>query len=189
MRKSHRRGHRGRRRRREAPSVSIVTQQVLVDLNVTGTDLQTTKLVTADFGVEAPATETVNRKVLRVTGDLCMSVAAAAGKGSLCMFALWAHPDIEDWPTVAQFDPWSEADQPGQSGFEGRPHPRPYGRRIMALATPSSGVAETVIRDERYRTKAERLLRPGWKLSMGLWVRSEGVAVRVFGGLRATIAG
>lgn len=189
MRKSHRSRRRGRHRRRTAPSVSIVTQQSIIDLTVTGTNLQTTQLSTGDFGVSTPGSETVNRKVLGVRGDLVFSMAAAAGKAGLAMFALWAHPDIEDWPTVAQFDPWSDDDQPGESAFEGRMHPRPYGRRIMALATPSSGVAETVIRDERYRTKAERLLRPGWKLSYGLWVRSEGVQVRVFGGLRATVAG
>jgi len=181
---------RKRRRRSTRPSISILTQQDVIDLAIGGAGLASASAFTnQDFATVANVSgETINRKVLRVSGDLMFSANLPAGKAALCMFALWAHPVLDGWPSVAQFDPW--ASDPSKSGFEGRPSPRPYGRRIMALASPASGTSETIQQAHTYRTKAERLLRPGWKLSCGLWVRADsGVQVRVFGGLRAAVAG
>lgn len=187
-----RRKHRRRRshsRRSARPSVSIAGYTRPIDLTLQAPASDATGLVTVDFAdVVTPPEETVNRKILRVTGMGIFTAALAAGNYAMAQFCLWAHPKHEDWPGVDKYDPFTEG--PGESGFEGMLAPRPFCRRTMVLASPASGTAETITQDHIIRSKAERLLRPGWVLTAGLYVRgTSGVAVRHTALLRAVVAG
>jgi len=189
MRSHKHRRQRGKTRRREAPSVSIVGYTRFIDITSavsTGTD---TELTTVDIpDVVTPGEETVNRKVLSVTGQSFFTGALPADKVAVAQFCLWAHPKNESWPVVAKYDPFN--DGPGETGFEGLIAPRTFGRRTMVLSTPSSGVAQTISAQHLYKTRSERLLRPGWVLSAGLYTRADsGVSVRFSALLRAVVAG
>ena len=182
-----------RRRMRDAPSTSIVTQTSLVDLSVSNPTNDTTELETARMGqVENQSGETVNRKILRIVGELMFTANLPANSLALALFALRAAPKDDPWPSVSAFDPWDSGPD-GSTSYGGRPSPRPFGRRNFALVTPAgSGVVQTIEQAVRYHSRAERLLRPGWDLHCGLYVRvrtSANVHVRIGGALRATIAG
>lgn len=183
-----RRRSRAHRRRRTAPSVSVAGYTRAIDLTLQAPAADATGLVTKDFPeVENTSGETVNRKILRVTGQGIFTAALAAGNYAMAQFCLWAHPKHEDWPSVADYDPFN--DGPGESAFEGMLAPRTFSRRTMVLASPASGTAETITQDHIVRSKAERLLRPGWVLTAGLYVRgTSGVAVRHTSLLRAVVA-
>lgn len=186
------RRHRGRRRhrRREAPSVSIAGYTRPISLALAAPASDATGLVTVDFpDVANTEGETVNRKILRVTGQGIFTAALTAGQYAFAQFCLWAHPKHEDWPTVADYDPFN--DGPGESAFEGMLAPRTFARRTMVLAVATgSGVAETITQDHLIRSKAERLLRPGWVLTAGLYVRgTSGVQMEHRSLLRAVVSG
>lgn len=182
--------HRRRRRKRHtAPSVSIAGYTRPVDLSGTAAASDATSLVTQDIAdVVTPGEETVNRKILRVAGQAIFTASLSAGKMVMAQFCLWAHPTQEDWPAVTKYDPFTEG--PGQSDFAGMIAPRPFCRRTFVLATPATGVAEVIQAQHTIRSKAERLLRPGWKLTAGLYIRGDsGVAVRHTSLLRTVVAG
>lgn len=184
-------GRRMKRHSRTKVSDSIVTYSRVIDLNGTG-DGDTTHLVQGQIpGVSNLSGETTNRKIIRVVGTLMFSSNLSAGHHCYAMFALLAHPEIDgSFPPVTDWDPFE--DGPGLGAdFDGRPSPRPFGRRTFALLTPATGgVTETIQQAFRYSTKAERLLRPGWGLSAGLYLRAtDGVQGRVGGVLRATVVG
>lgn len=188
-RRSHRRGRGRRRHRRTAPSVSIAGYTRPIDLSVAAPASNATALVTADVAdVVTPGEETVNRKILRVGGQGFFASALAAGQIAMAQFCLWAHPEQEDWPAVTDYDPFN--DGPGESHYAGMLAPRPFCRRTMVLAIPGSGQAQTISEQHMISSKAERLLRPGWVLSAGLYVRgTSGVAVRFAALLRTVVAG
>lgn len=188
-----RRSHRGRRRhrrRRVAPSVSIAgyTRRLQLDATAPSPDLKT-GLVTLDVpDVETPPEETVNRKILSVHGQAFFSASLSAQQNVCAQFCLWAHPSHETWPGVDKFDPFQQG--PGEAGFEGMLAPRPFCRRTFILAVPQSGEAQTISSQHTIRSKAERLLRPGWKLTAGLYLSgSAGVSVSHQSLLRVTVAG
>lgn len=187
-RKSHRGRRRHSRRRRTAPSVSIAGYTRMLSLSKAAPASDATDLVTMDFPeVENTSGETVNRKILRVTGMGIFTAALAAGQYAAAQFCLWAHPKHEDWPAISDYDPFN--DGPGESAFEGMLAPRTFARRTMVLATPASGQAETITQDHIIRSKAQRLLRPGWILTAGLYVRgTSGVTVEHRSLLRAVVA-
>ena len=186
-RRPHMRRRRGRAR--TTPSTSIAGYTRSIDLNLAAPAADATGLVTLDFpDVHNTEGETVNRKILRVAGRGIFTAALAAGNYAMAQFCLWAHPKHEDWPSVSEYDPFH--DGPGESAFEGMLAPRAFCRRTMVLASPASGTAETITQDHVIRSKAERLLRPGWVLSCGLYVRgTSGVNVRHTALLRAVVAG
>lgn len=184
--------HRRRRhtRRRIAPSTAIAgyTRRIQLDATAPNPDLKT-GLVTVDVpGVVTPSEETVNRKLIRVSGEAFFSCSLSAQENVAAQFCLWAHPEHEGWPSVDDYDPFN--DGPGESGFEGMLAPRAFCRRTFVLAVPTSGSAETISSQHRISSKAERLLRPGWKLSAGLYVSgSSGVSVSHISLLRYVVAG
>lgn len=183
------RTHRRRRRRRLRPAESIAGYTRFLDIKSTtssgtGTDLQTVTFP----DVMTPGDHTENRKIVRVAGQAFFTANLAADKVCASQFCLWAHPEQEAWPSVSDYDPFN--DGPGQSAFEGMLAPRAFCRRTLVLSTPSSGVAQTVSNEHMIRSKAERLLRPGWILSAGLYTRADsGVSVRFTALLRAVVAG
>lgn len=182
-----------RSRRRAAPGTSMVTYQQIVDLDSRPPTAGTTQLVTQELSQVANLEgETVNRKILRIAGDLAFATQPTAGHYVVAMFAMWAHPKLEDFPTVGAFDPFATGPAGAGTGtYEGRPSPRPFGRRMLVHTLQAGGAATQLFRDMRYSTKAERLLRPGWVLSAGLWVRSSqaGPVVKVSGLISVTVAG
>lgn len=184
-----RRGRR-RRRRRSAPSVSIVTYQRFVDIQVAaGTANQTAMESISIPDVANMSGESVNRKILRATGTLAGSVHIAGNQGAAAMFALLAHPDLEDIPPVSDFDPFDDGPD-GSNTYKGRPSPRPFGRKYFAFANVTGASTATFQEEFRYRTRAQRLLRPGWKLSGLLYVRSNrGVTFRVNGIVSIAVSG
>lgn len=179
---------RRRKRRRVMPSTSIAGYTRFIDLSGSAGASDGTSLVTTDFpDVVTPPAETVNRKILRVAGQGMFAASLSAGQYAVAMFCLWAHPKQESWPTVSDYDPFN--DGPGESTFEGMLSPRTFGRRTLVLTAPASGVTETIQESHLYRSKAERLLRPGWVLSCGLYIRgTSGVDVRYTALLRAVVA-
>lgn len=134
--------------------------------------------------------ETVNRKILRVSGTLAASSTLAGNTGIAAMFALLAHPKLEDIPSVADFDPFDDGPD-GSNTYEGRPSPRPFGRKYFAFANVSGAPQATYQEEFRYRTKAQRLLRPGWELHSLLYVRvnSGTPTFRLNGVISASVAG
>lgn len=187
-RRKHRR-RRGTHRRTVRPSVSIAGYTRPIDLTLAAPASNATGLVTADISdVVTPAEETVNRKILRVAGQAMFTAGLTTGKMVMAQFCLWAHPEHEDWPGVDAYDPFNQG--PGETGFEGMLAPRPFCRRTFVLAVPSTGSAETIASQHMIRSKAERLLRPGWKLTAGLYVRGDsGVSARHTSLLRVVVAG
>jgi len=161
----------------------------LIDLKGTAPASDATLLVTADVpDVVTPDSETVNRKILRIAGQAFYAAALTAGQYAVAQFCLWAHPKHEGWPTVAEYDPFN--DGPGESGFEGLLAPRTFCRRTFVLAVPDSGSGQTIESAHMIRSKAERLLRPGWVLTAGLYLRgTSGVAVRHTSLLRYVVSG
>jgi len=190
-RESYRR-RRGSSRRAPRPSVSMATYPQVVALEATGiADSATVVTSLALPDVENTGGETENRKVIRVVGTLMFAAGLAANQHAYAMFALWAHPKLESFPTVTEFDPFNPGPAKGATTYEGRPSPRPFGRKYFSLLTPESlGSVETISEAFRYHTKAQRLLRPGWILSAGLWIAATtGVKARVGGILQPTVAG
>lgn len=173
-----RRGTRHRRRRHTAPSVSIAGYTRYLDLAGTVAAANVTQLITADVpDVSTPSTETVNRKIVGVSGEAMFSAALAAGHDVAAQFCLWAHPEHEDWPSVADYDPFN--DGPGESAFKGMLAPRAFCRRTMVLTVATSGSTQTIQQDHRIKSRAERLLRPGWKLTAGLYLRGNNTSISV----------
>ena len=172
MAKHRMRRHR-RRRSHDRPSTSMVTYQRVIGLSGSSSGTANTTTVVSEQvdGVENTGGETVNRKIVRITGELCFSSALTAGDDIVAMLAMWAHPKLDGFPSVDSFDPFTEGPT-GAATYEGRITPRPFGRKYFALNVPASGAIETLSSEFRYHTKAARLLRPGWILSAGLWVRS-----------------
>ena len=177
-RKRHPRRRSGRRSRRTRPSVSVAGYTRLVDLSASTAASQATTLVTTDVAdVATPSTETVNRKILRVSGQAMFTAALAANQFAVAQFCLWAHPEHESWPSVSDYDPFTEG--PGETAFEGMLSPRTFCRRTFVLAVAASGSAQTIESAHMIRSKAERLLRPGWKLSAGLYVAGSAASLSV----------
>lgn len=179
------------RRRSIRPSTSIAGYTRVVDLTVTGTGGGTTLLSTVDIDdVVQSGSLTENRKIIRVAGRAFFSAGLAKNQSAVAQFCLWAHPDQEAWPAVSAYDPFTEG--PGETGFEGMLSPRPFCRRTFVMSTADSDAAPNQLVQESHmvRSKAERLLRPGWKLSAGLYVRAtNGVKVRHTSLLRTVVAG
>ncbi len=187
-RRSSRRHSRGRRR--STPSVAIAGYTRPISLTGATGASGATSLITASVpDVVTPPSETVNRKILRVGGQAFFAAGLAAGQTVMAQFCLWAHPKHEVWPPVSDYDPFTEG--PGESSFEGMLSPRPFCRRTFVLAAPSSGVAETISSQHMIRSKAERLLRPGWVLHSGLYIRgsTSGIQVSHQSLLRVVVAG
>lgn len=184
---------RRKRSRSDRPSVSIATYQQFVQLAVATGGTNVTTVTTSVFpNVENTGGETVNRKILRVSGSLMFAANLVADRDLGAMFCLRAAPKDDAWPSVEDFDPFNAGPSLGNVAYEGRPTPRPFGRRMFALVTPAGGGAAEVIQQAfRYSTKAERLLRPGWRLQMGLYVRGShpDIACKVGGVLSAVVAG
>lgn len=197
--------HRRRRTRRfrhrrgsKRPSVSIATYSRLINLTATGSGLSNGNTVLAHEvvnDVENKTGETVNRKLLSISGELMFAAKIAAGETAVCMFAHLAHPAIHgmgDTPLTGDdsWDPFNDGPD-GSTSYGGRLSPRPFGRRNFVLAAPpTGGEAEVVMNQHVYRTRAKRLLRPGWECSRGIYVRaSSGVSVRLSGILRYSVAG
>lgn len=183
---------RHRFRRRDTPSVSSVTYSQVLQMSLQTTQAnQTVSTIQDVSNVSNTSGETVNRKILRVTGNLAFAAQPSAGSTIVTMFALWAHPIATDPEILTDFDPFG-GEGPGKPGFEGRPLPRPFGRRLFAHTLQPGGTATQIFEELRYHTKAERLLRPGWKLSAGLWCRcatSGSHQTQIGGGLRVVVAG
>jgi len=189
MRRGHSRRRRGRKRGSAHVSESVAGYTRLIGLSMAAPASNATGLTTVDFpDVQTPSEHTENRKILRVAGTCFFTAALAADKYCAAMFCLWAHPKQESWPNVSAYDPFNEG--PGETAFEGMLAPRAFARRSFVLATPASGSAQTISEQHTVRSRAERLLRPGWILSAGLYVRgSSGVSVSWNGLLRAVVAG
>ena len=185
-RRSH---HRRRRSRTTRPSTSIVGYTRRLRLFINAPNSGATGLFTMDVpDVSTPDTETVNRKVIRIAGQAIFTASLAAGQNAVSQFCLWAHPAHENWPGIDKYDPFN--DGPGESGFEGLLAPRTFCRRTFVLATPGGGTAQTFSEAHIIRSKAERLLRPGWKLTAGLYVAgTNAVSVEHVSLLRYVVAG
>lgn len=178
MRRRRRSHSRRRRRHRTAPSTSVVGYTRFIKLAGSVAASNATSLITADVAdVTTPSEETVNRKLISVSGHGFFSAKLAANRLAAAQFCLWAHPEHEEWPSVDKYDPFN--DGPGKAGFEGLLAPRTFCRRTMVLATPESGESQTISEDHMIRTKAARILRPGWKLSAGLYVQGDNVDIDV----------
>lgn len=190
MTRHRRRSRTRRKRRRTAPSVSIAgyTRRLQLDITAPSPDL-TTGLVTVDVpDVLTPSEETVNRKILSVTGEAFFSCNLDAQQNVAAQWCLWAHPEHEAWPAVTDYDPFKQG--PGQDTFKGMLAPRTFSRRTFVQAVPNGGSAQTISSQHMIRSRAERLLRPGWKLTAGLYVSgSNGVAVSHISLLRVVVAG
>jgi len=183
---------RGRHRRSVRPSVAIAGYTRPISLTATAaaaTVLVTTRVGDVENYQPSDGGETVNRKLIRVGGQAMFAASLAAGKLIMAQFCLWAHPEQESWPAVTDFDPFN--DGPGDRGFSGMLAPRSFCRRTFVMSTPAAGgVTETIQSQHMIRSKAERLLRPGWILSAGLYVRGDvGVVSRWDGLLRFVVAG
>lgn len=190
MARRHRRGrHTRRRKRRIMPSTSIAGYTRAMELQATAPASDATVLVTKDVpDVVNMSGETVNRKIIRVTGETFFSAGLAAGQNVLAQFCLWAHPASEDWPDISKYDPFN--DGPGETAFEGMLSPRTFCRRTYVMAVPGTGSAQTISSEHLIRSKAERLLRPGWKLTAGLYLRGTAtVQASHFSLLRTVVAG
>lgn len=183
-----------RRRRRHnlprfAPSASIAGYTRMIALEGTPAANYATSLITQDFpDVVTPPEETVNRKIVRVSGQAMFAASLDAGKHVAAQFCLWAHPKHEEWPAISKYDPFNEG--PGESGFEGMLAPRTFCRRTFLLnSAGATSTATVMIEEHRVKTRAERLLRPGWILTAGLYLRGDTVACSWRGLLRAVVAG
>lgn len=178
-----------RHSRRAAPATSVVGYTRSLNLVQQLAGSEATSLVTVDFpDVVTPAEHTENRKILRVAGQAFFTATIAANQYAMAQWCLWAHPDHEDWPGIADYDPFN--DGPGETGFKGLLAPRTFARRTFVLAAPASGSSQTISEQHMIRSKAERLLRPGWKLSAGLYTKgTANVTVRHLSLLRAVVAG
>ena len=184
---------RGRRRRMERPSVSVATYAQLLYIagqttqaNTTVGKLQRVSQVKNDSG------ETVNRKIVRVTGSLSYATQPPQGIANVAMFALWAHPIGMSDEELLGFDPFVTGPDGDAGTYEGRPHPRPFGRKMFSHVVQPSGTASQLFQQFEYRTKAKRLLRPGWRLSAGLWSRSTATDAQNFavgGAIRVVVEG
>jgi len=187
--------HRQSRRRRASKrgrahvSESVAGYTRLIGLSMAAPASNATGLTTTVFpDVQTPSEHTENRKILRVAGSAFFAASLSANQFAAAMFCLWAHPKQEDWPTVSDYDPFNEG--PGETAFEGMLAPRAFARRSFVLAVPTSGSVQTLSQQHMVRSKAERLLRPGWILSAGLYVRgTSGAHVAWNGLLRAVVAG
>lgn len=185
-----------KRGRAAAVAVSIIGYTRLIDLSATAPASGNTVLVTQDVddvrnGDPAqPQAETVNRKILRVGGQAFFSAGVGQDSHVVAQFCLRAAPGLDDWPTVVDYDPFQ--DGPGEQAWQGSASPRPFCRRTFVFGVADSSAAATQVIEEQHmiRSKAERLLRPGWKLQAGLYVAgSQGVKVRWTGLLRSVVAG
>lgn len=193
-----RRGMTRRRRtgRRGAKvSESIATYTRLIDLVDTGSGLTQTNVKSLTLDDDKTGIineETQNRKILRISGEFFWTAGLGADQVAAAMFAFWAHPKaVTAAEGLEDFDPFAAGPALPTGDYEGRPTPRPFGRRSLVLSTPgASSEAQTISQSLRYSTKAERLIRPGWTLSAGLWTRaSDTVSVRCTGVFRVVVAG
>ena len=183
-----------RRRRHERPSVSMVTYTRVIDQSFTAAASNATGLTAFDIpDVSNDSGETVNRKIVGISGMLMMAAACGQNQHAVAMFAHRAAPELDSWPATSDWDPFNDGPD-GSDSYKGRPSPRPFGRRLQVVTVPdtalSASTAQIVQEAHRYHSKSERLLRPGWKLQAGIYVRgSTGVKVRVTGVLRYAVAG
>ena len=161
------------RRRSRKVSESIVTYQRIVKLSVTTGSADATSIDSGDVDdVHNMGGETVNRKIIGVRGTLSFATQPPAGDLTVAMWALWAHPAEQDVPSLDDFNPFT-AGPTGSDTYKGRPSPRPFARKYFSHILQSSGTATQHFTQFRVNSKAQRLLRPGWKLTNLLYVRSD----------------
>jgi len=183
----------GRKRRYRskgpAPSTATYTQKLI--LQGASTADGATALHTVAFeDIKNTSGETVNRKIVRVTGSLQYAANPSAGKAVWGMFALRAAPELDPWPSVADFDPFNSGPGGSDTAYKGRPSPRPFARRNFIHFVQTGGSATQLFEQFMLRSKAERLLRPGWQLSAGLYVAGDAVInVGVAGLIRVVVEG
>ena len=181
---------RRRSRRRKTVSTSVATYQRVVSIKMeTGSNTSDTHTASQTLtGIDNLGGETVNRKIVGVSGTLAYAVQPSQDDQVVAMFALWAHPKVEDWYGSADWDPFDSGPD-GSTSYEGRPTPRPFARRYFAHVIQSGGTSTQILQQHTIRSRAQRLLRPGWILTAGLWVRSTEAAkdVRVGGIISAVV--
>lgn len=188
------RRHRGKRSRRTRKKVSESTATYVDLLDFTGSTsgtANTTTVQSVDFNGVHNDGETVNRKIIGVHGALAYCCQPSAGHYVAAMFALWAHPELESVPSISDFDPFQTGPQGAVTSYKGRMSPRPFGRRQFLHALQTGGTATQLFSEERYHSKSERLLRPGWSLSGLLYLKSSSTSqsVKLVANLRTTVIG
>jgi len=187
-----RRSKRRRSRRSIRPSESVVTYRKPLDMEMTSAASSTTVVSTLSLLPGDTVRSTTNRKVVGARGSLAFSAKLSASETLVALFGLLAHPKLEDFPSIAEYDPFHE-DGPlaGSATYEGRPSPRPFARRYFALTNVSDGAEQTLTERWVMKSRAGRLLRPGWELHAGIWLWSNaaGKKARVGGSLAFTVSG
>ena len=181
---------RRRSRRRAKVSTSVVTyqRQIRLKLNSSSTAYNVSTTSQAIDGAENTSGETVNRKIVGVRGTLSYACQPAAGEQTDAMFALWAHPRIEDFPSGTDFDPFDAGPGGARTTYDGRPTPRPFCRKYFSHILQESGTSTQFFQQHNFRSRAQRLLRPGWILTAGLWVRSSAASQKVaLGGIISVV--
>lgn len=185
------RKHRRRRGTHVSESIVSLTRTVELEGTAAASEATTVTAVAIPQAVTPPE-ETVNRKILRISGQLMFAASLPADNHLYAVFCMLAHPLSEGatgFPSIEEWDPFN--DGPGKTGYAGESSPRPFGRRRLVLNTPPSSSADVsaIFEPMDYRTKAKRLLRPGWALSAGVYVKGDTVKWRLDGVLGVVIAG
>jgi len=117
------------------------------------------------------SSETQNRKIVGINGQIAVS-ALISGDQSLEIisgFICW--PKERDFPTVDEWDPFSEDDVPGNPTYAGGVA-APFGIRRFAFTLPKAAPQATVTEEYRYKTNSQRLVRPGFSCRHFVYARS-----------------
>lgn len=187
-----RRYRRRSRRRREEVAVSHAAYLDQLGFQTTaGGSPNTTVLRTVDVdSVENDPEQTTNRKLVSIAGSMLSSVKLQAGQVIGAMLCFRMVTDSDPWPAINVFDPFTVGPFPG-STVGGRPVPLPFARRFIAHAICNGGDPQTFTQEFRMRSRSERLIRPGWKLQAGLYVRCTAANTPIYVGglLRLSVIG
>lgn len=131
--------------------------------------------------------ETQNRKVVSIVGNLDLSAVLQASRNAEFVFGWLVWPKEMDFPTVAEWDPWSAVDVPGNPSFQGGVS-APFGMRRFAFGLPAGASNSTLGDPMRYRNNSQRLLKPGFELRWFVYSKaSASVAWNLTGQFRVKV--
>ena len=175
-RRSYRR-RKGRRRNRNRYRVSVARNNVYVAVNADFTAGSATTLASAVVDEVANVSgETQNRKIARVRGSLDISALVGASQGADIIFMWLAWPKNLELPTIAEYDPFSNTTGvPGNPAYQGGVS-APFGIRRLAFGLPAGASAAVLGEPQRYASRGNRLLKPGFELRYALYAKRTGNA-------------
>jgi len=170
---------RRRRRGRRRNTVSTSVESVFFNIMHSDSTGHATTGLAAGPVVKVVNESTVNRKITKPRGELDLTVKMAGLQNAEFIFMLIAWPEEANFPTVDEYDPFSDDDVAGNPAYQGGVA-APLLVRRFAFTLPEGAPSTVLGSPIRFAARAERLLKPGFSLRWALYSKGNVSAAYAF---------